>query len=132
MFEITCEECSSLITMDYQASLEDYLYKVNYVTNDITYITDTAIKAYMIYKCIGCGKVFKYTLKDLELKLRQSIHKDVRKYRKIYVFRNILNPANVDPDNGLLFCGICDGVDNLGNCYTDIVNICPFACKNEA
>jgi DNA-directed RNA polymerase subunit RPC12/RpoP len=132
MFEITCEECSSPITMDYQASLEDYLYKVNYVTNDITYITDTAIKTHMIYKCYGCGKVFKYTLEDIELKTRQSIHKDVRKYRKIYVFRNILNPANVDPDNGLLFCGICDGVDNLGNCYTDIVNICPFVCKNEA
>ena len=132
MFIISCDYCNSQLDMDYTSSLEEYLHNVDYVKDDIEHIAKTALQTPLLYKCIRCSKVFKYTWKDLELKLRQAVFKDVKRYRKIYVFKNFVNLAVINPDNGLTFCGICDGADNAGNCYKDIINICPFVIKNEA
>ena len=132
MFVISCDKCGSQVNMDYNASLEDYLHKVDYVKDSADQIVDTALSTYLIYRCSRCSSIFKYTWPELEFKLRESVYKDVKRYRKIYVFKNVINPGSINPDNGLIFCGICDGVDNIGNCYKDITKICPFVNKNEA
>lgn len=132
MFSIFCDKCNSQLDMDYTASLEEYLQKVDYIKDTINHITDVALKTPLLYKCVQCGTIFKYSWPELEIKIRESLCKDVKRYRKIYVFKNIINPGSINPDSGLIFCGICDGVDNLGNCYVDITKLCPFVNKNEA
>lgn len=132
MFVISCDKCNSQVDMDYNASVEEYLYKVDYVRDNVEHIVETALKTYLVYKCVRCGSIFKYTWPELEAKLREAVFKDVKRYRKIYVFKNIINPGSINPDNGLVSCNICDGVDNLGNCYSDIIKICPFVSKDEA
>ena len=132
MFIISCDYCGSQLDIDYTSSLEEYLHKVDYIKDDINYITNTALQTPLFYKCIRCSKIFKYTWQELEAKLRQAVSRDVKRYRKIHVFKNVINPININPDNGLVFCGICDGVDNSGNCYNDIIKVCPFVNRNEA
>lgn len=130
MFPIMCDICGNSLFFDYHTTIEEYLPKVNYMQNTIKDICDIALDSHLSYNCTHCAEKFKYTFKEVELKLIDTIKKDVKRYRKIYVFKNIINPMNIDPDNGLVFCGICDGVDNLGNCYNDIKNVCPLV-KNE-
>lgn len=132
MFTILCDNCKNPVDFDYNTSINEYLHKVDYINDSDDFILDTAMSTGLVYRCINCKKTYKYTFRDLELKRRESIRADVRRYRKIYVFKNIINPGSVNPDNGLFECNLCDGVDNLGNCYKDIIAVCPFANKHEA
>ena len=132
MFNIICDKCKGVVECDYDTSISEYLLKVDYVNDKISDICDTAKDIPLVYKCISCSAKFKYSFKELEQKRRESIHADIRRFRKIHVFKNVINPASINPDNGLEYCNICDGVDNAGNCYKDIISVCPFVKQHEA
>ena len=126
MFNIICDNCGGSMIVDHKITLDNYLAKVNYVTDDIGKICDIALNSYLTYVCNSCTKQTDYTIAEVELKLREDLTFEVKKYRKSHVFRNIINPLYIDPDNGLEYCGRCLGVDNEGNCYSDIIKQCPF------
>lgn len=132
MFNILCETCKNILDFDYDSSIKEYISKVDYINDDDSFIFTTALNTPLIYRCINCDSTFKYTFKDLEIKRQESVRADVRRFRKIHVFKNIINPGSINPDNGLVFCNVCDGVDNSGNCYKDIIAVCPFVAKHEA
>jgi hypothetical protein len=132
MFPILCDICKKTLDFNYTETLENYLPKVDYINNSLDYVCSAALAMTLMYDCVYCDKKFKYSFEDLNNKLRESVVNDVKKYRKIYVFKNILTPTLINPDNGIDYCGLCDGADNLGNCYIDVIKICPFVLKNEA
>lgn len=131
MFSVNCNTCDRPLIFDYSASLEEYLSKVDYTTDTFDKIGEIAINSPLIYLCIQCKEKFKYTISELEAKMRETVYKDVKAYRRSYVFKKIISPASIDVDSGLMYCGNCIGVDNEGNCYKSIINVCPFYKNNE-
>ena len=132
MFNIQCDNCKHTLEFDYDSSIAEYISKVDYINDEVHVIEEIALKTPLIYKCINCMSIFKYTFKEYELKRQESVRADVKRFRKIHVFKHIVNPGSINPDNGLVYCNICDGVDNKGNCYKDIIAVCPFVKKHEA
>lgn len=130
MFPMLCEACNKPLDFDYQASLDEYLLKVDYINKSVDYSCDLAINSPLLYVCSNCSKTFKYTLKQVEAKVKDTVFKDVMQYRKRYVFREIYNMGVINPDSGMVSCGLCAGIDNEGNCYADIKKVCPLV-KND-
>ncbi len=126
MFDLICDKCGGQLLVDNQVTLDRYLTKVDYVKDDIGDICDIAVGDYLTYKCLGCTYTVDYTFKEVEQKARESVTNEVKKYRKLHVFTEVINPMFIDQDSGLEFCGRCLGVDNEGNCYKDIILQCPF------
>jgi hypothetical protein len=91
-------------------------------------LIEASIQQYLIYTCIKCGKNYKFSYKEWEKRFRMQIAEDAMHVRKAEMFKQ-LNPYIIDPDNGLEFCGQCDGIDNEGNCYVDIIKQCTIRKK---
>lgn len=124
LIEIKCDKCKKgRIVFDYDITLNNLLINVDFHNDLIKYIQDKWVSSVLYYKCDNCGNVVEYTFKEIEEKARESVARDVMNIRKQSMFRTI-NPKTINPDNGLEFCGICDGIDGEGNCYSDIVKQC--------
>lgn len=129
MFNIICSNCGGSMTVNYPATLENYVAKVDYLKDELGNICDIALNSYLTYSCMSCSNKKDYTMAEVELKIRQDLTQEVKKYRKTYVFKNVVNPLYIDADSGIEFCGRCLGVDNEGNCYKDVISQCPFRRK---
>lgn len=126
MFNIICNSCGGAMVVDYQITIENYVNKVDYVRDDLGKICDIALNSYLTYGCTNCTYKANYTMAEVELKIRQDLTQEVKKYRKTHVFKKVINPLYIDADNGMEFCGRCLGIDNEGNCYKDVILQCPF------
>ena len=124
MLGIDCGECNGLLLFDEFFTRNEYLKDADYIVDDAGEIVDSAVQQYLMYKCSRCNKLYKFTYMEWEKKARTKIAKEIMIARKLKVFREVVDPANVDPDNGLEWCGKCDGIDNEGNCFTDIIKVC--------
>jgi predicted nucleic-acid-binding Zn-ribbon protein len=126
MFNIICDKCGGSMAVDQKITLDNYVAKVDYIRDGLDKICDIALNSYLTYRCTSCLYQTNYTMAEVELKLREDLTLEVKKYRKNHVFRNVINPLYIDQDSGLEFCGRCLGVDDEGNCYIDVIKQCPF------
>jgi len=77
----------------------------------------------LIYRCPKCKLLKNLTHAEWELLLRKEIAREVLDIRMKEFFRSI-NPQTIDPDNGLEYCGQCNGYAEDGNCLVDIIKQC--------
>lgn len=124
MLGIECDICNSLVFVDEVETRLKYESDANYLVDDAGKILERTIQDYLIYRCVGCGQVYKLTYKEWEQRAREKLAKEIMLARKFHIFKHVVDPKKVDPDNGLEWCGKCDGVDGEGNCFTDIIKVC--------
>ena len=88
-------------------------------------IMEESIQQYLVYKCVHCGRSYKFTYKDIELRFRLYIAERVMVAKKIKMLKTI-NPYSVKEENGIEYCGQCDGYGGDGNgyCLRDIIRQC--------
>lgn len=123
MFDVRCDVCDSLINLDFNRTIKSYYKDMDYVVDESGNIKDSSLQKYMIYKCSKCGKVYKFTFRELELRIRRQIAKTAMSFKRNEAFKNI-KPNSIDPDNGFEYCGKCPGYDGEGNCFIDVMNQC--------
>jgi hypothetical protein len=123
MIEFKCDVCDNLVIFDEVATRLEYYLDADYLVDDVGKIIDETLQQYLVYKCTYCNKIYKLTYVDWEYRVREKIAKDIMLARKFNVFKNIVDPSKVDPDNGLEWCGKCDGIED-GYCFTDIIKVC--------
>jgi len=123
MFSLECTHCGGDLIVDIAATSEAYYEGANYLVDSEGEIIERTIQNYLFYRCGLCNNVYKYTYKDWEESMRKKIAKDVMAIKKIEMFKNI-NPASVNADNGLSYCGQCSGYAGDGYCLNDIVKQC--------
>lgn len=128
MYEIKCDDCDYNLVFDYGSTLDSCLKDLDYLRDSKEFIQDKWLSNYLVYRCVNCRKKFKYTFKEVERKVRETVSKDVIQFRKVQMFKKI-DHSLVDPDNGFEYCGQCEGVDKQGNCFVDIIKQCTI--RNE-
>ncbi len=123
MFRIPCDFCDSFLELDYMSTTDAYLKDMDYLIDENGELLEDSIQQYLIYRCLKCDKVHKLTYKDWERRFRLKIAKEVMTVRKKEMFAK-LNLNAINADNGMEYCGQCDGFDEEGNCLVDIIKQC--------
>jgi RNase P subunit RPR2 len=124
MFTILCDKCGSDILIDEKATSDEYMKDADYIVEEEDRIVEKSVQQYLIYKCILCGEIYKFTYKEWEAKYREKIAMDVMELRKQKMFAENINPQTIDPDHGLEYCGQCSGYAGDGNCLVDVIKQC--------
>lgn len=129
MFGLECEKCGGLILIDEELTAKEYTKDMNYLVTKDGKLDVSTIQVYVIYRCLKCNKLYRFTHKDWEELIRIKIAKMTMDIRKQRMFAKDINPLLIDPDNGLEYCGQCDGYDGEGNCLVDIIKQCTIRRK---
>lgn len=125
MFNILCDVCGNELIMDVVKTTDAYVkddwkYEIDMDTGKLF---ERSIQKYLIYRCSGCKKIYKLTYKDWEERFRKEITRQAMEIKKMIAFKSI-NPAAVNADSGLEFCGQCSGYAGDGYCLVDIMKQC--------
>jgi len=123
MFEIECDKCSGSLIIDELATGDGYLKDMNYLFDSAEKIVEAAIQQYLIYKCLDCNAVYKFTYKDWEERLRLKILKDILEVKKQKMFREDINTQLIKSGEKA-YCGECSGYFGDGNCLIDVIKQC--------
>lgn len=130
MFDLECKKCGSSIQIDEYLTAKEYSKDMDYLVDDVGKLVTSTIQKYLIYRCDMCGIIYKFTYKDWEESIRIKAAKMAMSLRKQKMFAEDINPMKIDPDNGLEYCGQCDGYDGEGNCLVDIIKQCTIKRKD--
>lgn len=124
MFVLSCNDCGGRLILDELATVDEYTKDMDYIVDEIGDLLEKSIQKYLIYRCADCHTTDKFTYKEWEERMRMKIAKEAMGLRKQIMFSRDINPNNLDPDNGLEYCGQCDGYDGEGNCLVDLIKQC--------
>ena len=129
MYDITCDDCGSVLNIDMYKTMDEYYKDMDYIVGDTERIASDTVQKYLIYKCDLCNKVYKLTYKEWEERFRIDVAHKVMEVRKQKMFREEINPQSINPDNGLEYCGRCSGYAGDGHCFVDIIKQCTIRKK---
>lgn len=129
MFILECEKCSGKLIVDETATTVEYAKDMDYCVDELGELQEKSIQEYLVYRCNKCGREYKFTYKNWEKRMRIKLAKEAMQLRKHMMFANDINPYTIDPDNGIEYCGQCDGIDGEGNCLVDIIKQCTIRKK---
>ncbi len=124
MFEIQCDECGEELVHDAKETLDSYMKDMDYTVEEEGKIVEESIQQYLVYRCLLCEKLYKFTYKEWEARYRKVVAQQAMEIKKQRMFSEHINPQSIDPDNGLEYCGQCSGYANDGYCLVDIINQC--------
>jgi len=120
---LKCDFCEvGMIYYDPSETLNSYFVPETFALSEIGNIIDKTINEYLVFKCGMCGGIEKYTFKDIEKKVRESMYEQVINTLAIKELRSsgALNLV----DKTLVFCDKCKGFDGKGSCPVRIFNEC--------
>lgn len=124
MFTILCDKCGGELLIDEKSTSDEYMKDADYIVEEEDRIAEKSVQQYLIYKCILCDEIYKFTYKEWEAKYREKMAMSVMEIRKQKMFSEDINPQTIDPDNGLEYCGQCSGYAGDGNCLVDVIKQC--------
>jgi len=119
---LRCDFCSDgILYYDPSETTDSYFVPETFMLSEIKEIIDTTINEYLVFKCPVCGMSKKYTLKNIEKKIREDIYKVIKNMVSIKEFKKIdLNSIK----KIFIYCGKCDGFDGKGSCPIRIYKDC--------
>jgi len=123
MKHLECEFCGKpTLRFDTQATYHSYMDPNLFVLENVDKLVDGIIGEYLMYTCHNCKSSGKYTLKEIEKKIRKEISKQVLTAVATQQMREhnfYSKEAKV-----LIYCGKCNGLDGKGSCLTDMYKKC--------
>ena len=123
MYKLRCEECNSVLIFDEQLTKEFIWSCDNIMYSEENGIIEDTLRSEIAYRCSGCEKVYQLNYKEWESLARKQMSQDVMEIKCVIAFKTA-NISIVDEDDKLVFCGYCSGYDNLGHCFTTIIDKC--------
>ena len=109
---------------EYKTS-QEFLKEIDLSTTPIREIGVACTMQFIVYECNKCQGEFKLTYKDWEERFKEQVTLEVKNRRKSILMSSV-NLRMTDPDNGISYCGKCEGYDGEGNCLNDIIRQCPI------
>lgn len=117
---IKCLSCGGQLSFDAGATGEDYALTTDVNAMNIHDRVDDIINKYLVYKCIVCGSLYKYTYKELERFIRKTI---TEAYLQL-VLRDQIKESDFLKEKFIIYCGKCSGLDGQGSCTKSILDKC--------
>jgi len=117
---IKCEVCGGDLFLDLEGTIEDYNETLLPSTSNIFKSVEEIIGKYLIFKCVGCSSVYKYTFKDIEYALRRHITEILL----LSIVRGEIINNSSFLDKFFIYCGKCGGFDGRGICPKTVFNKC--------
>lgn len=99
----------------------DYTSPTSFTLDDIDDIVDGIINQYLVYECDNCGSYSRFTMRDLEKKIRK--HMSAIAMTLISNGTVSMYSHSVD-DKVMIYCGKCNGMDGNGACSANIYKEC--------
>ena len=124
MLEFSCDKCGNDVILNETFTIVHYMDILKYEMISPGELITKDLPDFMFYQCIECDERYKLNFKEVELRVRKKLVDKAAKLRT----RNLraqVNPYDIDPDNGIAECGICEGFDGEGNCFKDFIKQCP-------
>lgn len=120
---INCPFCDSTsFSFDPQNTLEAYVNPLTFTLDNLEDIIDRCITNYTVFNCTDCGAKVKYTYKDIERKVRQSVTKNAL---HLLSQKEIMkNTIPTDKSRVHIYCGKCNGFDGKGSCPVVVYENC--------
>jgi len=125
MIDFNCDKCKSKVVLNEVITIKAYVDILNYEAINTGELVSNTLPSFLYYQCIECGEKYKLDFKEFELRVRKSMVEKAVKLKNINL-RSQINPYSIDPDNGITECGMCDGIDGKGICFTDYFKQCPI------
>ena len=124
MINFKCELCEGDVNIDLLQTVEMYSMELGYEVEAGEIIIEETLQDYLIYRCLKCNHVEKFTLEEVDLKIRKAAAAMALEGRRIINFKRYAK--HVDLDSGLEFCGLCGGVDEArdGTCIKSLMAHC--------
>ena len=121
-YPIRCKDCNALLVLDIKATVKDYMLFSGATNDNVENIIESIINNTLIYKCSGCGQLYKYTYKEVEKEVREYIKKDL----PLFVMReDMLSDLFEIKHSFFIYCGKCPGFDGSGCCPKELIKSCP-------
>jgi len=120
---LECETCGErFMHFDIESTLDDYSHPDVFTLDNVDNIIDGIIAEYLVYVCSKCGAKGKYTIKEIEKRVRKELSKQLltamaKQEMASHNFHS--KKAKV-----LIYCGKCTGLDGKGSCLVPIYNKC--------
>jgi hypothetical protein len=124
MYTIACENCNDPIEFDYDSTLEEYLTRNSLLKGDIDDLLGETIESPLVYVCINCKNIYRYTYKDIIDRIKLLMKWDIMNIRKANMLKKDISFELIKPGCGIEYCGQCSGVDGKGNCSVDLIKQC--------
>ncbi len=120
---INCPFCDSTsFSFDPQDTLAAYINPLTFTLDNLEDIVDRCIVGYTVFSCADCGAKVKYTYKDIERKIRQSVTKNAL---QLLSQREIMeNTIPTGKSRVHIYCGKCNGFDGKGGCPIVVYESC--------
>lgn len=120
---LTCDFCEGgRIYYDPPETFESYFIPETFILSEIKDIIDKTINEYLVFKCPICGSIKKYTFKDIEKKVRETMYSTLINMIAIKELRS--SKALNLIDKTLIYCGKCPGLDGKGACPVRVFEEC--------
>lgn len=103
-----------------ETTFRDYSSPESFSLEDIDRITDGIINEYLVYKCVECGAIEKYTFKDIEKMIREYISGRVIDM----MARDEIIGSLASKNKVYIYCGKCKGLDGKGSCLIKTYKKC--------
>ena len=87
---------------------------------DVDKLVDGIIGQYLVFQCLKCESIHRFTYKEIEKSIRKDISQKVMTLRAKKELDKTIN-MNV---KYLVFCGKCNGYDGHGACPKEVYDEC--------
>jgi DNA-directed RNA polymerase subunit M/transcription elongation factor TFIIS len=112
---LLCNECGDgEMYYNQQLTTEAWFRPEIFTLDDVDKITDSIISDFLVFVCNGCGAQVRYTLKEIEKRLRKKLSD---RLFTLAAMGDLPNLSSFKSINRVLFyCGKCNGYDGKGSC----------------
>jgi hypothetical protein len=119
---LRCDFCrDGILYYEPAETTKAYFVPETFVLSEISEIIDKAINEYLVFKCPLCKNIVKYTLRDIENKIRNTMYQAVISMISIKELRK--SNLNV-VKKVFIYCGKCHGFDGKGSCPVKMYDEC--------
>jgi len=118
--DITCDVCGSNLYFEYEETFDAFKDSADLTTTNLFETIDSIIDKYLVFSCHGCNIKYRYTYKDIDKIIRNTIFKKLL----LLIAQGQIVRDGTHKEGVLIYCGKCTGYDGQGSCLRSVFNKC--------
>jgi len=118
--DVVCEICGEKLDFVYEETFNAFRESADLTYLHIMETVDSIVDRYLVFKCYGCDTKYRYTYKDIDKIIRNTIFKNLL----LLLTQDQMAMNGVNRASVIIYCGKCTGYDGQGSCPPNVFNKC--------